>query len=197
MAEVSLSVSFSPEWGRSLPLTELSEGQNEMTDTTNNSEDISAAPSVRGYYDAPFSLLWKPSFPQNEHRGCQLSGRAHTKLEIVPRRRLPETSLENRPKVSAHVPGGHLARSQSTGAMVTSPQDRTSPGEGVTLAFGCSHRAGLIFLSLAVGSFKANWLECVSWKNLNVISNRAPLSQTGLLFSSVQDEVRLRARDAG
>lgn len=70
-----------------------------MTDTTNNAEDISAAPTVRGYYEAPpFPLLWKPSFPHSETRGCQLSGGAQIKLEIVPRQRLPEISLENQPK---------------------------------------------------------------------------------------------------
>lgn len=80
--------------------------------------------------------------------------------------------------------------------MVTSLQDRTAPGEGATLAFGCSHGAGLIFLSPAVGSFKANRFEVVSRKAPNVTSNRAPLSQPGLPFPSVQDGVRLRAPNA-
>lgn len=134
-----------------------------MTDTTNNAEDISAAPSVRGYYEAPpFRCYGNRAFPtarlvgvssleglKSNWKSYQGKGfrkylwRISQSIGMGPRRPLGEISVQ----------GGE-------GRMVTFLQDRTSPREGITLAFGCSQGAGLIFLSPAVGSFKATRFVC-------------------------------------
>lgn len=98
-------------------------------------------------------------------------------------------------KASAVIPGGHLARLRSAGEMVTCLQHGMSLRQAIRLSCCFSDRADLIFLSVAVKSFKANQFEFVSQKNSTIISNQAPWSQPSLPFSSVQDRVKLRVRD--
>lgn len=77
-------------------------------------------------------------------------------------------------KVSAIIPGGHLASLRSTGEMVTCLQHGMSPRQAIRRPWCFSDPADLIFLSVAVKSSKANQFEFVSQKNSTVLSNQAP-----------------------
>lgn len=107
-----------------------------MTDTTNNAEDISAAPSVRGYYEAPpFRCYGNRAFPtarlvgvssleglKSNWKSYQGEGfrkylwRISQSIGMSPRRPLGEISVQ----------GGE-------GRMVTFLQDRSHPERALRL----------------------------------------------------------------